>query len=117
MEAYKKKKGDSHMYNHAVEAHNGAMTLKWKFVVVRVFEKALTRQISEAVRTRQRGEHLILNIKGVYNRCAIPELAVKHHDRMWQEERSKFATTTTVDSSSVAVQAEEEEQDEDRTQT
>ena len=43
---------------------------------------------------RQRGEHLILNLKGVYDSCAIPELAVKHHDKMWQEERSSSPPLT-----------------------
>ena len=90
VDAYKSKQADSHMWNHAANEHGGRQDLKWKFVVVRVFQRALSRQVSEAVRTRKRGEHLILNIKGVYNRCAVPELAVKHHDRIWQEERNKF---------------------------
>ena len=35
---------------------------------------------------------MILNKKGVFNRCAVPELAVKYKSKMWEEERSKFAT-------------------------
>ena len=77
------------------------MDVKWNFVVIKTFQKALTRQISEAVRTRTRGEHLILNSKGVYNRCAVPELAVLHNNKIWEDERRKF------------VEPEEDHRDED----
>ena len=50
----------------------------------------MTRHISEAVRTRKRGEDLILNKKEVFNRCAIPELTVNFKSKMWEDERSKF---------------------------
>ena len=73
--------------------HQGRMDVEYKFVVVSTFQKALTRQISEVVRTTQRVEDLILNKKGVFNQWAIPELAVKFKCKMWEEERRKFEPT------------------------
>ena len=52
---YKAKHEDSHMWGHALTHHGGRMDLDLKFVIVKSFQKALTRQISEAVRTRKRG--------------------------------------------------------------
>ena len=75
----------THMWGHSLTHHGGRMDLKFKFVIVKTFQKALTRQISEAVRTRKRGEDLILNKKGVFNRCAVPELAVKYKSKMWDD--------------------------------
>ena len=75
------------MWNHAVEHHGSRMDVIWKFVVVKTVQNALTQQISEAVRMRKRGEHLILNTKGVFNPCAVPELAVKHNSKIWEEEK------------------------------
>ena len=88
LDDYKARHEDSHMWGHALTHHGGRMDLQFKFVIVKTFQKALTRQISEAVRTRKRGEDLILNKKGVFNRCALPELAVKFKSKMWEDERS-----------------------------
>ena len=33
---------------------------------------------------------MVLNKKGVYNRCAVPELAVVHNSKLWEEEKRKF---------------------------
>ena len=77
LEDYRSKHEDSHTWSHALSHHQGRMDLEFKFVIVKIFQKVLTRQISEALRTRQRGEDLILNKKRVFNRCAVPELAVK----------------------------------------
>ena len=41
------------------------LDLKWKFVIIKTFQKSLTRQLSEAVRIKQRGEDMVLNKKGV----------------------------------------------------
>ena len=81
---------DSHMFKHAKDKHDGKMDLAWKFVVIKTFQKSLTRQLSEAVRIKLRGEDNVLNDKGVFNRCAIPEIAVTHNDKIWKEEKSKF---------------------------
>ena len=62
-----------------------------QFTVQRVFQKSLIRQLSEAVRIKLRGEDNILNEKGVFNRCAIPELAVVHNKKVWEDEKSKFS--------------------------
>ena len=69
------------------------MNVELKFVVVKTFQKALTRQISEAVRTRHRGEDLILNKKGAFNRCTVPELVVKYKIKIWEDEKKKFAAS------------------------
>ena len=90
LDDYKAKHEDSHIRGHALTHHGGRMDLGFKFVIAKTFQKALTRQISDAVRTRKMGEDLILNKKGVFNRCAVPELAVKYKNKMWKEERSKF---------------------------
>ena len=63
MDNYKARHKDSHMWGHALAHHGGRMDLKFKFVVVKTFQKALTQQISEAVSTRKRGEDFILNKK------------------------------------------------------
>ena len=47
------------------------MDLGFKFVIVKTFQKALTRQISEPVIK-----------KGVLNQCAVPELAVKYKSKI-----------------------------------
>ena len=39
---------------------------------------------------------MILNKKGVFNRCAVPELAVKYKSKMWEEEWSKFETVQDI---------------------
>ena len=44
----------------------------------------------QTVRIKQRGEDMVLNKKGVYNRCAVPELAVVHNSKLWEEEKRKF---------------------------
>ena len=90
-ESYRSMSEDSHMWRHAEEHHEGRLDVEYKFVVIRVFQKALMRQLSEAVRIRSRGEENIINEKGVYNRCAVPELAVVHNTRIWNEEKSKFS--------------------------
>ena len=87
---YRTRQEDSHMYYHAVETHGGRLDPKWKFVIIKTFQKSLTRQLSEAVRIKQRGEDMVLNKKGVYNRCAVPELAVVHNSKLWEEEKRKF---------------------------
>ena len=87
---YREGAEDSHMSNHAKTEHGGRLDLKWKFSVIKTFQSSLTRQISEAVRIKTRGEDRVLNEKGVYNRCAIPEIAVTHNDKLWNQEKAKF---------------------------
>ena len=89
-EAYRREKEASHMWKHVHNEHGGHKSVKFEFSVIKRFQNAMTRQISEAVRTRQRGEDLILNKKVVFNRCAVPELAVKFKSKMWEDEKMKF---------------------------
>ena len=67
LDDYRAKHEDSHMWGYALSHHVCRMDLSFKFSIVKTFQKALTRQISETVRTRQRGEDLLLNKKGVFN--------------------------------------------------
>ena len=90
LDDYRAKHEDSHMWGHALSHHVCRMDLSFKFSIVKTFQKALTRQISETVRTRQRGEDLLLNKKGVFNRCEIPKLAVQYKSKMWEDEKNKF---------------------------
>ena len=73
---YAKRAEDSHMHKHAMSEHAEEEKPTFQFNIVKTFQSALTRQISEAVRIRRRGEG-ILNSKGVYNRCALPRLVVE----------------------------------------
>ena len=90
LDGYKSRNTDNHMWRHAQSEHEGNMNLEWKFTVIRVFQKALARQLNEAVRVKLKGEDNVLNEKGVYNRCAVPELAVKHNQKLWETEKDKF---------------------------
>ena len=69
---YKSKHEDSHMWGHTLSHHQGRKNVRFKFVIRKTFQKALTGQLSEAVRTRQRGEDLILNKKGIFNLGVLP---------------------------------------------
>ena len=75
LEGYRTEKSDNHMWSHARDAHGGRKDLHFKFVVIKTFQLALSRQVAEAAGTRRRGVSNILNSKGVFNRCAIPELS------------------------------------------
>ena len=85
---YRDRKDDNHMWKHANDQHAGAMDVEWEFKVVKVFQKALMRQLSEAVRIKKRGD--VLNEKEVYNRCAVPELAVVQNEKICKAEKEKF---------------------------
>ena len=52
---YRAKHEDSHMWSHALTHHGGRMDLEFKFVIVKTFQKSLTRKTSKAVRTRKSG--------------------------------------------------------------
>ena len=73
---YSKMQIDSHMFKHAMNDHPGETKPEFQFKVIKTFQSALDRQISEAVRIRRRGES-VLNSKGVYNRCSLPRLVVE----------------------------------------
>ena len=92
---YKSMEKDSHMFKYAVEVHEGRLNLKWRFKVIRTFQKSLTRQLSEAVRIKLKGEDRVLNDKGVYNRCAVQEIAVVQNQKIWSDEKKKFTKEHT----------------------
>ena len=74
------KKDDSHMWKHMEGAHAGEKTPDFSFKVIKTFQSALMRQVSEAVRVERRGK--VLNSKGIYNRCSLPRLTVQQNDKV-----------------------------------
>ena len=64
------------MFKHAVVTLGEMLDLKWMFLVVTTFQKALMCQLSEAVGIKLKGEDNILIDKGVYNICSVPEITV-----------------------------------------
>ena len=79
---YNDKLKGSHMYSHALAKHEGRTDIKWKLKVIGNFQFSFTRQLSEEARIRRSGEENVQNEKGVYNRCAVPEIAVVHNDKI-----------------------------------
>ena len=74
-DAYRNRKPDSHIWKHHLMHHNSEGEPEMIFKVVGTFRSALSRQINEAVRMKNRGT-LALNSKGEYNRCKIHRLTV-----------------------------------------
>ena len=67
------------------------------FKVVGTFRSALSRQIFEAVRIKNRGIHA-LNSKGEYNRCRIHILTIREDDvktNSWLEDTPRNADNGT----------------------
>ena len=58
-------------------------------LVIKTFQSALTCQVSEAVRikTREKDKKVyVLSIKGTFNRCSLPSLALVQYDRVVSQE-------------------------------
>ena len=73
-------KMDSHMLKHFFNNHEGEEMKDMEFGMrlVKTHRTAFNRQISESVEIQtQKREHLILNSKSEYNRCALPRLTAK----------------------------------------
>ena len=66
------------------DAHAGEKTPDFSFKVIKTFQSALMRQVSEAVRVERRGK--VLNSKGIYNRCSLPRLTVQQNDKVVEPE-------------------------------
>ena len=81
---FAKQREDSHQFKHTENDHQGLTPPKFEFRVVGTFQSAMTRQIAEAVRIRREGD-VILNSKGVFNRCKLPRLTVEGGEK--EEER------------------------------
>ena len=83
---------ESHMWAHTSQTHPGENP-NFSFKVVKTFQSALSRQVSEPVRitTRQESKDTeILNIKGTFNRCSLPSLVIQQYDKILvQKEREK----------------------------
>ena len=85
-EGYKKRKPDSHIWNHHIVHHEGEGEPEFRFKVLGHHKSALTRQISEAVQIRGRGK-IALNSKGEYDRCKIHRLTMENPEDLtcWKE--------------------------------
>ena len=94
-DSYKARKPDSHIWKHHLVHHDGQGEPEMIFKVVGSFRSALSRQIYEAVRMKNRGI-LALNSKGEYDRCRIHRLTVEEHQKSnWQEQVPKNSTDGT----------------------
>lgn len=76
---------DSHMWKHMQDAHAGEKTPDFSFKVIKTFQSALMRQVSEAVRVEKRGK--VLNSKGIYNRCSLPRLTVQQNNKVVEPDK------------------------------
>ena len=77
------------MAKHQLLEHRGEPP-QFQFKVVSYHRSALSRQVKEAVRIKQRGgESNILNSRSEYNRCHITRLVVEEEDQRSKEEREK----------------------------
>ena len=84
-DAYRARKPDSHIWKHHLVHHEGQGEPDMIFKVVGNYRSALSRQINEAVRIKNRGI-LALNSKGEYDRCKIHRLTVGEDQKSnWQE--------------------------------
>ena len=73
-------KMDSHMLKHFFNSHEGEdlRDMEFEMRLVKTHRTAFNRQISESVEIQnQKIEHLILNSRSEYNRCALPRLTAK----------------------------------------
>ena len=91
MRACLNQREDSHMWKHMENVHHGEKTPDFSFKVIRTFQSALMRQVSEAVRVEKRGK--VLNSKGIYNRCSLPRLTVQQNDRVVEPDRDEEGET------------------------
>ena len=81
-------KKDSHMVKHYFDQHEGEEIEKMEFgmKVLKACRSAFTRQISESVQIQtNKKNHLILNSRSEYNRCALPRLTAKLGDQTWDK--------------------------------
>ena len=72
-------KKDSHILKHWLNRHGGEKT-KFFFKILKFFSSALERQVGEAVRILQTGAERILNSRGEYNRCKLPQITANDDD-------------------------------------
>ena len=63
-------------------------------VVVRTFQKALTHQVAEAARTKNKGEEFLLNAKGYFIRCAVQLQSVQDKFRKISDKDQERGTTS-----------------------
>ena len=74
-DAYRARKPDSHIWKHHLVHQEGEGEPEMVFKVVGTFRSALSRQINEAVKIKNRGI-LAVNSKGEYDRCRIHRLTI-----------------------------------------
>ena len=86
-------KKDSHMLKHYFSMHEGEKVEDMDFGmrIVKAHKTAFNRQISESVIIQtEKKQHVILNSKSEYNRCALPRLTAKMGEESFSKlEKSK----------------------------
>ena len=77
LDAFKTGSQTSNIRAHQDQCHGGSQDINFVFKIVGAPRSALSRQVGEAIRIRNRGgEGSILNAKGEYNRCTITRLTL-----------------------------------------
>ena len=77
LDAFRTGSQTSHIRAHQDQCHGGSQDINFVFKIVGAPRSALSRQVGEAIRIRNRGgEGSILNAKGEYNRCTITRLTL-----------------------------------------
>ena len=77
---WKELKKESHMVKHYFSVHEGENPEEMEFHmrIIKTHRSAFNRQISESVEIQnQKKDHVILNSKSEYNRCALPRLTAR----------------------------------------
>ena len=95
-EDFRRRKEDSHLFNHWSQVHGEQGMLNFKFRVVKSFKDALSRQIAESVRIHRRGS--VLNVKGAYNRSQLPRMVVEDFGRKEKEDTAVVGEVEEEDS-------------------
>ena len=79
---------DSYMLKHYIDKHDGEDLQKRKFVVrvIQFTRSSFERQILESVQLQHnQSQHILLNSRSEYNRCAIPRLSSKLGEKEYKE--------------------------------
>ena len=84
---YRAGQEDSHILKHQTLHHGGDGSPKFHFRPVQFFQKALGRQVAEAIRIERLGEEVVLNSKSEFNRSKISRLTLGEESEKDKEMR------------------------------
>ena len=82
----------SHILKHIVEKHVGENpdSVEFRMRAVKYHQSAFERQIFESVKIQSvRTQHILLNSKSEYNRCALPRMGLKMGEAEFKEKRKE----------------------------